>query len=372
MTQTDQHTHSLLKTLEALLWNQREVRIFRAIVALFLDCKLRTTLQNIRGISASTASRFFSCEHAPDEVFWAELNRWQLGQFYRLPRRGRRRDVVLKLDLTCIEKTGKQIPFARVFNRRYGIQLVVLHACVGRLSFPLGYRIYRGKGKATVTDLALELLAAFPASGWSSRTVVLADAGFGVLDKAAPTGPVRSTEFIQGCQALGFKRLLVGMRCNRQLADGRQLTDLSERGEQVILHDLPTHPLWLSWCDVKREEGKKRFYVAATFAAAGACLARRYRRRWLIESFFKSVKHDFGLKEARLRTHTGIRLWIFLACLAYSFASLARYRNKQPITLLEAAQNVLESMTDVQLVRLMIDCERFSARCLRRLKLVTV
>jgi len=130
--------------------------------------------------------------------------------------------------------------------------------------------------------------------------------------------------------------------------------------------------LWLSWCDVRREEAKKRFYVAATFAAGGAYLARRYRQRWLIESFFKSVKHDFGLKEARLRTHTGIRLWIFLACLAYSFASLARYRNKQPITLLEAAQNVLESMTDVQLVHLMIDCERFSARCLQRLKLVTV
>ena len=38
MIQTDQHTHSLFKTLEALLWNHREVRIFRAIVALFLDC----------------------------------------------------------------------------------------------------------------------------------------------------------------------------------------------------------------------------------------------------------------------------------------------------------------------------------------------
>lgn len=360
MTQTDQHTHSLLKTLEALLWNHREVGIFRAIVALFLDCKLRTTLQNIKGMSASTASRFFSCEHAPDEVFWAELNRWQLAQCYRLPRRGRRRDVVLKLDLTCIEKTGKQIPFARVFNRRYGIQLVVLHACVDGLSFPLGYRVYRGKGKATVVDLALELLAAFPTSMWSSRVVVLADAGFG------------SSTFIQGCQALGFERLLVGMRCNRQLADGRQLTDLSERGKQVTLHDLPEHPLWLSWCDVRREEGKKRFYVAATFSAGGAYLARRYRQRWLIESFFKSIKHDFGLKEARLRTQTGIRLWIFLACLAYSFASLARYQNKQQITLLEAAQNVLESMTDVQLVRLMIDCERFSRRCLRPLKLVTV
>jgi hypothetical protein len=73
---TDQHSRSLLKKLEALLWSRREVRVFRALVALFLDCKLRTTLQNLKGLSASTASRFLSCEHVPDEVFWAELNRW--------------------------------------------------------------------------------------------------------------------------------------------------------------------------------------------------------------------------------------------------------------------------------------------------------
>ncbi len=360
ITQTDQHSHSLLKTLEALLWNRREVGVFRALIALFLDCKLRTTLQNIKGMSASTASRFLSCEHAPDEVFWRELNSWQLKQCYRLPRRGRRGDVVLKLDLTCIEKTGKQIPFARVFNRRYGIQLVVLHACVGGLSFPLGYRVYRGKDKPTTVALALELLAVFPASGWSSQVVVLADAGFG------------STEFIQSCQALGFKRRLVGIRWNRTLADGRQLSELKQRGEQVVLHDLPDPPLWLSWCDVKREGDKKRFYVASTFPAGGAYLARRYRRRWLIESFFKSIKHDFGLKEARLRTEIGIRLWIFLACLAYSFASLARHLSQQTITLLQAAQNVLERMVDVQLVQLMIACEPFSTHRLQRLKLVTV
>lgn len=359
-TQTDQHAHSLLKTLEDLLWNRREIGVFRALIALFLDCKLRTTLQNIKGISASTASRFLSCEHAPDEVFWQELNGWQLKQYYRLPRRGRRGDVVLKLDLTCIEKTGKRIPFARVFNRRYGIQLVVLHACVDGLSFPLGYRIYQGKGKATVVDLALELLAAFPASGWSSRTVVLADAGFGC------------SAFISGTQQQGFKRLLVGIRCNRQLADGRQLGQLKQRGEQVIVHDLPEHPLWLSWCDVKREEGKKRFYVASTFSAGGAYLACRYRRRWLIESFFKSVKHDFGLKEARLRTQTGIRLWIFLACLAYSFASLARHLSQQTITLPEAAAQVFDALVDIRLIHLMIDCDRFARRSLQPLKLVTV
>lgn len=357
-TQTDQHAHSLLKAVEALLWNHREVGIFRAIVALFLDCKLRTTLQNIRGISASTASRFFSCEHGPDGVFWRELNNWQLEQFYRLPRRGRRGEVVLKLDLTCIEKTGKQIPFARVFNRRYGIQLVVLHACMEGLSFPLGYCVYRGKGEATVVDLALELLAAFPASGWSSRVVVLADAGFG------------SSEFIQGCQALGFERLLVGIHCNRQLTDGRQLSELRRRGEQVALHNLPGHPLWLSWCDVRRDTGKKRFYVAATFAAGGTYLARRYRQRWLIESFFKSIKHDFGLKEARLRTQTGIRLWIFLACLAYSFASLARHLSQRTLTLPEAAAQVFDALPDIQLLHLMIDCERFARRSLQPLKLI--
>lgn len=226
----DQHSNSLLKQLEMLFWNRRDIGVFRALVALFLDCKLRTTLQNIRGLSASTASRFLSCEHVPDEVYWTALNRWQLQQCYLLPRRGRRGDVVLKLDLTCIKKTGKQIPFVRLFNRCYGIQLVVLHACVGGLSFPLGYRIYLGKGRSTPVDLALELLEQFPASQWASRTVVLADAGFG------------SAAFIHGCTQLGFTRLLVGIRYNRKLSDGRRLEQLGERGEQVALHDLNNVP----------------------------------------------------------------------------------------------------------------------------------
>ena len=315
-------------------------------------------MQNITGISASTASRFLSCEHAPDAVFWEALNAWQFAQFAQLPRRGRRGDVLLKLDLTCIEKTGKRIPFARVFNKVFGIQLVVLHACVNGLSFPLGYRIYLGKGKPTVVALALELLAEFPASRFSARTVVLADSGFG------------SGEFITGAQSLGFTRLLVGLKCNRRLNDGRRLGALTKRGEQVHLHDLHHVPLYLSWCDVKREGGKKRFYVAATFATGGAYLARRYRKRWLIESFFKSVKHDFGLKEARLRTKSGIRFWIFLACLAFSFASLQRTLANYTQSFLQAARCILEILIDVRLVKLMGDCERLSQTQQRPLKLV--
>ena len=359
-TQKNQHTASLLKSLEALLWNKREVRTFRALVALFLDTEVRTTLQNITGISASTASRFLSCHHAPDEVFWEALNAWQFAQFYALPRRGRRGDVRLKIDLTCIEKTGKQIPFARVFNKLFGIQLVVLHACVGGLSVPLSYRIYLGKGKPSVTDLALDLLSEFPASRFGARVVVLADSGFS------------SREFITGCYDLGFTRLLLGMKCNRRLTDGRRLDELTVRGEKVALHDLAEQPLYLSWCDVKRDEGKKRFYVAATFRAGGAYLARRYRKRWLIESFFKSVKYDFGLKEARVRTKTGIRLWIFLACLAFSLASLQRTLSTRTLNLLQAAKCVLDSLLDVRLLQLLSECERLSQACRRPLKLVYV
>ena len=356
-----QHIDSLLETLAGLLWNDREVRTFRALLALFLSTELRTTLQNIKGISASTASRFLNCEQLPDAVYWQTLNHWQFEQMYQQPsRRGRRSDVLLKIDLTTIKKTGKQIPFARLFNRVFGIQLVVLHACVNKLSFPLGYRIYQGKGQATTVDLALGLLAAFPPAMWSSQVVVLADAGFG------------SAEFISGCQTLGFKRLLVGIRCNRKLSGGRSIDTLGKRGEQHTFHDLPDSPLWLSWCDVKRDQGKKRFYVAATFAAGGAYLARRYRKRWLIESFFKSVKHDFGLKEARLRTKTGIKLWIFLACLAFTLTSFKRHLSGRTLTLLQAALHILTSLADVQLIALLSDCERLSRSRQLPLKLVWV
>lgn len=352
----NQHTSSLLQGIELLLWSDKVREHFRFILAIFLNCNLRTTLDNVKGISTSTASRFFSTEQASDDVLWNELNKWQFTQWQSLSRRGRRGDVVLKLDLSCVEKTGKRIPFARVFNKRYGIQIVVLHACMDGLSFPLAYKIYEGKGKASVAELAFELLAAFPASTWSSSVVVMADSGFA------------SHDFIKGCNSLGFKRLLVGIRCDRKLSDGRRLDQLKRRGDEHQLHDLD-QAVWISWCDVKREEAKKRYYLLSTFKAGGAYLARRYRRRWLIESFFKSVKHDFGLKEARLRTVTGIRLWLFLSCLAYSLAMVEQIL-KRTGTLLEAAYAVLMSLAEVVVVHLMIELEVFNNVHQHRLKLV--
>jgi len=195
--------------------------------------------------------------------------------------------------------------------------------------------------------LALELLMQFPAAMWSARVVVMADAGYG------------STEFIQGCKDLGFSRLLVGVRCDPKLSDKRRLDQLKKRGQAHQLHDFK-QTLWVTWCDVKRDQKKKRFFLLSTFKAAGAYLAKRYRQRCLIESLFKSIKHDFGLKEARLSTKGGIKLWIFFACLAYSFASLERFLADNAISFCHAANRVLESLTDIVLLYLMLDCERFN------------
>ena len=265
--------------------------------------------------------------------------------------------MVLKLDLTCIEKTGRALPFVWRFNHRFGVQLVVLHVSVGDLHLPLAARVYLGK--TTTIDLALELLALFPAATWPARVVVMADAGFG------------SKDFLLGARDLDFERVLVGMRYNRKLTDGRYLHQVS-RGEKVTLHDLPGVALWASYCRVAREGGEKRFFVVSTFAASGAYLARRYRLRWLIESFFQRAKHDsscplgIGLKEARLRTKSGMQLWVFFACLAFSIASsqrssYAREKVAPVLSLADAAHNALGQLfKETLLHHLMSEVDRLS------------
>lgn len=354
-TTNNQHKDSILQSLEALLTRTTEIKSFLAILALFLDTSCKTILENIKTVSASTASRFFSQGHLNDKQCWDELNHWQFQQMYQTycqGRRGRRPEVVLKLDLTCITKTGKQLPFARCYNKRYGVQLLTLHACFGTLRFPISTTMYQGK--ETLVNLALQLLERFPPDRWTAKVVVMADAAFG------------SRRFLQRSRALGFKKVLVGICRDRRLGDGRRLDELKRRGEAVRLHDLPELQLYASWCDVKRDEGTRRFFIVATFASSGRWLARRYRQRWMIESFFHSVKYDFGLKEARLRTAQGMKLWIFFSCLAYSLASSERGRRQaagvtKQATLGELAKQLLqELLPEYCLLVLMSACETLS------------
>lgn len=330
----------------------REIYIFRHILDLFLHTEKRTTLQNVTGVSASTASRFLNRDAVDDKGLWKTMTDWGKEQIAKVRKRGRHGDIILRLDLTCIEKTGKKIPFARVFNGKYGIQVVMLHASIKGFDIPLGYRIYRGKGTSSVVTLALALLQEFPASYFPGRVTLMADTGF------------NSCTFCNHAKQLGFEPVILGIACNIRLGDKRRVDKVKKRGEQVTLHKLPDVPLWLSWCDVPRNGEKKRFYVVSTFACTGTYIAKRYKKRWMIESFFKIAKHDFALKEARLRTKRGIRWWIFLSCLALTLASFQRLLAKvsqKPCSYLEAAKCVRNILLDVLEWKILLNIEQLNS-----------
>ena len=217
----DKHSHDLLEKIKAL-YTQTKFHCLFAILNLFLDPATKTTLENVEEVSSSTASRFFA-NHTNKmyREFTSSLSEWQLCILWLLynnaNRRGRRSHIFLKIDLTSIEKTGVKLPFVRLFNKIFGIHILVLHAHVGHVSFPLAFRIYLGKGTTTQVKLALQMLKDFPPEMWPSRTVVLADAGFG------------AKEFIRGCKRLGFDRAIVGIRKDRRLTTGQKICEVRER-----------------------------------------------------------------------------------------------------------------------------------------------
>ncbi len=338
----DLNNKSSRKLLSELGKIYGEVRYhsFLAMINLFLDPATRTTLNELQGISSSTGSRFCA-NHTVKEYgeLWKTLNSWQMNVLWNLygssNRRGRRQDVMLKIDLTSIEKTGIKLPFVRLFNKIFGIHIVVLHAHVGDISFPMAFRFYLGKGTTTQVKLVLGMLKEFPPEVWPSRVIVLADAGFG------------SKEFIRGCLELGFERVIVGIRKDRKLKNGKRL-DQEKKGSEVILHDMKEVKLTMSWKRVKRQGEWQHFYIVSTFAGSGRWLARRYRLRWLIESFFQAVKYDFGLNETRLRTEMGMKVWIYLVFLGYSLAVVGRANAEKRengrylLTMSEAAREMAE------------------------------
>jgi hypothetical protein len=342
-----QHLHSLLHEIKEKINSPHEIRTFENILALFLSVNIRCSLGNLVEKSKSTASRWFNRAKFDESGLWKCIQQWQLARLESFERgkAGRKSHMLLRIDLTSIEKTGKKLPFMPVFNKVKGIHLVVLPVSIARLSFPLAYRIYEPKQTYTPIELALQLLQEFPAkrfAGWS--TWLLVDSGF------------YSVDFIDQAAHLGYPKLSIGARDNLILSDGRRLKDCTQ-GEGVELDSYPGKTLFVAYVDLPRNNTLKRFFVLCTQKASAATLRRRYSKRWLIEAFFKSCKHDFGLKEVRLRSEVGIRRWILMSFLAFSLASFVRahkgiklvYEATKPTprfiyTLAQAAQQVLENL----------------------------
>ena len=230
----------------------------------------------------------------------------------------------LLIDLTTLKKTGKfwhlstptedvdaPDPWVRMLNGKHGLHLVVLYIVIGERRIPWSFRVWRGQGHPSPAQLAGKLLATVPKSLVKGRTVIVqGDTEFGTV------------EFLAAVRHRSW-RAVVGLRNNRRLQDGRRLKDLpghAKRGLQVTLKDLD-YPLTISWFWLKRADNKRELrFVASTHPYSGAYLVRLGRKRWAIEGFFKTAKHQFGLHCFGQSTKRGVYRWLILSLIAYLLA----------------------------------------------------
>jgi hypothetical protein len=294
-------------------------RSLNAALGLFLDLGTKTALHRAETVSSSALSRLLNVYEWDTAACWNILVAAQWDALLLAARRKRRPRLRLCIDLTSIPKTGTTLPFARVYNEVHGIHLVVVYAVYRKLKFPVGYRVYRGKGTTTPVKLALELLNAVPDVVKRRFDVwTLADSGFEAAD------------FLQGVRDLGFE-FVVGVRATRQ-TDHPQRTTVSDcpHGGWINLKNWDHETLTLA----RIERGERTFFSVASQLLTGEEVAREGGRRWAIESFVKEGKHQFGLAQFALRTATGLDRWVLLVFTAFTLTMLHR---TQDLTLEEAA-----------------------------------
>jgi hypothetical protein len=237
-----------------------------------------------------------------------------------------RQDTPLRIiiDLTSLEKCGyfrhlstptkqpeKPDPWVRILNGKRGLHLVIIYLEIGNWRVPWSFRIWKGKGHPSPSQLAYKLLTDVPLDIIKGRTVIVqGDTEFGTV------------AFIVAARKRGW-RAIVGIRRNRKLDDGltvQQLYGNGKRGQLITIEGIE-EPLTISWFWLKRSDGKRELrFVASTYPYSGAYLVQLGRRRWAIEGFFKTIKHRFGLHRFGQSTRIGVYRWLLISFIAYLLA----------------------------------------------------
>lgn len=215
------------------------------------------------------------------------------------------------------------------------MHLVVLYIIVGKKRLPWGFRVYRGKGELSPIELGQRLLKTLPKTlSVNYEMRVIADSAFG------------SIEMLKWVKKQPRTSGIFGIRSDRRLASGQHVSQVQQRGQQVVLQGL-NFPVTLSWYWLKRDDGsREKRFVISTKPLSGVYITLLGRRRWQIEGFFKIVKHRFGLHRFGQSTLLGVYRWLILSFIAYFLAYLG-YLDSGASTLpnwREAAQLVKETL----------------------------
>ena len=212
------------------------------------------------------------------------------------------------LDLTTLEKVGN-FPhlndLVRVYNHQKGLHIVVMYLVIGNWRFPWSFRVYRGKGTASPSQLAQKLLNNLPLILIKSFQIyVLGDTAFGTI------------KLVNKIRNYFQFHTIVGIPKTRKLQDGRKVSEIKTRGQQVYLNGLDI-PVFLSWVWLKRDGKRVQRFVISTKQMKGKTITRWGRRRWQIEGFFKTVKHGFSLHRFGQKTLLGVYRWLILSFVSY-------------------------------------------------------
>jgi hypothetical protein len=292
-------------TLLSLMPTAAQRDSLQVLLGLFLQADGRPLPEYSKIKSPGALSRFLNQYQWSTQGVIRALRQAILDQLLNYQPRGRRPWLQVMIDLTTLEKCGKFKAFEHlihVLQGKRGIHLVVLYLCVGPFRFPWGFRVWRGKGSRTASELALRLVDRLPTDLTRAfRVMILADTGFGSVD------------FLKGVRKRGYAAI-VGVRCDRKLADGRHLYNLGKSGQQVRLAELP-FPVTVAWFYLKRDGKLEKRFVLSTRPLKAKTIIWWGKRRWAIEGFFKTSKHRFGLHRFGQGTLKGVYRW-FVLCLA--------------------------------------------------------
>jgi len=298
----------LMLSLKQLMPSIYQQETLESILGLFLSGKGNAVPHHCQTKSESAISRFLNYYNWSTRSVIRTVRSYVLNLILSPPIKGRKPILQIMLDLTTLEKVGN-FPhlndLVRVYNHKKGLHIVVMYLVIGNWRFPWSFRIYRGKGTPSPSQLAQKLLNNLPSILTQSFQIyVLGDTAFGTIKLI---NKIRNS--------LKF-HTIVGIPKTRKLQDGRKVSELKTRGQQVYLNGLDI-PVFLSWVWLKRDGKRVQRFVISTKQMKGTTITRWGRRRWQIEGFFKTVKHCFSLHKFGQKTLLGVCRWLILSFISY-------------------------------------------------------
>ena len=298
----------LMRLLKQSMPSIYQSETLESIIGLFLSGNGNSVPHHCQTKSESAISRFLNYYNWSTRSVIRTIRSYVLNLILSQTIKGRKPILQVMLDLTTLEKVGK-FPhlkdLIRVYNHKKGLHIVVMYLVIGNWRFPWSFRVYRGKGTASPSQLAQKLLNNLPSILIKSFQIyVLGDTAFGTI------------KLINKIRSSFQFHAVVGIPKTRKLQDSRKVSEIKTRGQQVYLNGLDI-PVFLSWVWLKRDGKRIQRFVVSTKPMKGKTIARWGKRRWQIEGFFKTVKHCFSLHRFGQKTLLGVYRWLILSFISY-------------------------------------------------------